>query len=96
MRFLCTDVLTLTGDLVMSDKFRGATPGRLGEEDMTDQQFEDVVVQTLNFADLSNFTNIIKLMESSLECRRISDYRYRRRSADRESHQREIRAQVPG
>ena len=51
----------------MSDKSRGATPGRLGEEDMTDQQFEDVVVQTLNFADLSNFTNIIKLMESSIQ-----------------------------
>ena len=67
MRFLCTNVFTLTWDLVMSDKSRGATPRRLGKENFADQELEDIVVQTLNFADLSNFADIIELMESSIQ-----------------------------
>ena len=51
----------------MSDKSRGATPGRLGEENFADQELEDIVVQALNFADLSNFANIIKLMKLSTQ-----------------------------
>lgn len=72
MRFLCTNVLTLTWDLVMSDKSRGAPPGRLGEENFADQELEDIMVQTLDFADLSNFADIIELMELSTQDASIS------------------------
>ena len=67
MRFFCTNMFFLPRKLIMTNQTSCATPRRLCEENLADQELKHITVQPLHFANLSDFSSIVVLMEPALE-----------------------------